>query len=141
MGLTKILPHLAVSATLLFLRTICPLTMIVASVSLTGTRKRLLSTRFALTVYRMSCRCSSRNATSARFNQVTDEGIIHASGYALPVDLSISTCIYDDSFYADVITAAFRSNKISIRCNFSSLLATSVKSDNLRQIIPVDISR
>ncbi|XP_014474142.1 PREDICTED: uncharacterized protein LOC106744161 [Dinoponera quadriceps] len=36
MGLTKILPHLAVSATLLFPRTTCLLTTIVASVSLMG---------------------------------------------------------------------------------------------------------
>lgn len=136
MGLTKILPHLAVSATLLLPTTTCPLTLIVASIFLMGTRKRWLSTRFTLTEYRTCRRCSLRDATGARFNQVTDEGVTHASGYVLPVGLSIRTCIYNDSLLAGGNTAASCSNKIPIWRNVSFVTPTSTETDNLPYYTP-----
>lgn len=50
-----------------------------------------------LTEYRICRRCGPRNATGARFNQVTDERVTHASGHVPPVGLSIHLCISDDS--------------------------------------------
>lgn len=96
MGLTKTLPHLVVFALQLFLRTSCLLSIIVASASLMGTKKHFAVTFITICYikYRTSRRCGDRDAASARFNQITDERIVHTFEYKREGVLSGTARLY-----------------------------------------------